>query len=317
MRKVKNSMGITLIALVITIMVLLILAGISIATLTGNSGVLTQATNARIENRAGKVQEIVDLWKSDNYSTQYIEWETETEKELLDKLLADGSVKEEEIDRNNKIIKIGNREINYKIDIVEKVNDPNPGELAGDGNEENPLMVQSIEDLVSLSNSVNNGNSYSGLYIKLEKTLDFASNNSYALKESLQPGGLKEKMTSGVGFRPIGVSTGYIDCFRFLGTFDGNDAELRNLYMNVIIDFDNYEFLGIGLFGNNHGTIENLKITGNIKGELSNSASVGGICGDNQGNIVNCYNYVKITSSVEDIRRMSSWRNLWNKLVKY
>ena len=40
----KERKGITLIALVITIIVLLILAGISIATLTGNNGLLSKAT---------------------------------------------------------------------------------------------------------------------------------------------------------------------------------------------------------------------------------------------------------------------------------
>ncbi len=45
-RKIETS-GITLIALVITIIVLLILAGVSIATLTGDNGVLTKAQNAK------------------------------------------------------------------------------------------------------------------------------------------------------------------------------------------------------------------------------------------------------------------------------
>ena len=40
---VKKQTGITLIALVITIIVLLILAGVSIAMLSGNNGILTQA----------------------------------------------------------------------------------------------------------------------------------------------------------------------------------------------------------------------------------------------------------------------------------
>ena len=44
MRKEK---GITLIALVITIIVLLILAAVSILTLTGENGILTQAQNAK------------------------------------------------------------------------------------------------------------------------------------------------------------------------------------------------------------------------------------------------------------------------------
>ena len=43
----KNTKGITLIALVITIIVLLILAGVSIAMLTGENGILTQASNAK------------------------------------------------------------------------------------------------------------------------------------------------------------------------------------------------------------------------------------------------------------------------------
>ncbi len=42
----KNNKGITLIALVITIIVLLILAGVSIAMLTGENGILTQAEKA-------------------------------------------------------------------------------------------------------------------------------------------------------------------------------------------------------------------------------------------------------------------------------
>ncbi len=43
----KNQKGITLIALVITIIVLLILAGIAIAMLTGDNGIITNAQKAR------------------------------------------------------------------------------------------------------------------------------------------------------------------------------------------------------------------------------------------------------------------------------
>lgn len=44
--KIKQTKGITLIALVITIIVLLILAGVTIATLTGENGILTRASDA-------------------------------------------------------------------------------------------------------------------------------------------------------------------------------------------------------------------------------------------------------------------------------
>ena len=56
-----NNKGITLIALVITIIVLLILAGVSIAMLTGNNGILTQAGNARDETVQGEVEEACKL----------------------------------------------------------------------------------------------------------------------------------------------------------------------------------------------------------------------------------------------------------------
>ena len=47
-REKKNfEKGITLIALVITIIILLILAGISIAMLTGDNGILTKASNSK------------------------------------------------------------------------------------------------------------------------------------------------------------------------------------------------------------------------------------------------------------------------------
>ncbi len=48
MNKIKNTKGITLISLVITIIILLILAGVSIATLTGDNGLLNKAKNAKI-----------------------------------------------------------------------------------------------------------------------------------------------------------------------------------------------------------------------------------------------------------------------------
>ena len=59
--QLKTNKGITLIALVITIIVLLILAGVTIATLTGDNGILTKAQNAKTQNDKATVKEKVDL----------------------------------------------------------------------------------------------------------------------------------------------------------------------------------------------------------------------------------------------------------------
>lgn len=57
----KEQKAITLIALVITIIVLLILAAVSIATLTGQNGILTQANNAKTESDIAGVKEQAQL----------------------------------------------------------------------------------------------------------------------------------------------------------------------------------------------------------------------------------------------------------------
>lgn len=56
-----NNRGITLIALVITIIVLLILAGISIATLTGENGLLSKAETAKKETQRASAEEKVKI----------------------------------------------------------------------------------------------------------------------------------------------------------------------------------------------------------------------------------------------------------------
>ena len=60
-RKAKGQNGITLIALVITIIVLLILAGVAVMALTGDNGILNRATTAKEETTAGDVEDRVKL----------------------------------------------------------------------------------------------------------------------------------------------------------------------------------------------------------------------------------------------------------------
>ena len=57
----KSNKGITLIALVITIIVLLILAAVTIATLTGENGILSNASKAREETEKANAEEQVGI----------------------------------------------------------------------------------------------------------------------------------------------------------------------------------------------------------------------------------------------------------------
>ena len=59
--KTRNERGVTLIALVVTIVVLLILAGVSISMLSGDDGIIINAQKASEENDKGREKEIVTL----------------------------------------------------------------------------------------------------------------------------------------------------------------------------------------------------------------------------------------------------------------
>ena len=172
--------------------------------------------------------------------------------------------------------------------IIEK------GEETDNIQEKNVIEINSIEDLVELSESVNNGNTYQGSIIKLTKTLDFNEEDSY---ESEDPSTLKESLTSGTGFTPIGIydDSNSNNRHYFAGEFDGQGFEIRNIYIN---SNQNY----VGLFGYVSGAkIVNLGLTGNITSNTSGTTYAGGFVGYTGWNnpttqIFDCYNKANISA---------------------
>ena len=108
----KKEKGITLIVLVVTIVVLLILAGTSIAMLRGDNGIVIQAKNSKIETRGGEVEERVGLWKNEY---KYSDTEVPGEDDFIESLKEEKLIYDEEIDTENKIITIGSRKIYYGL----------------------------------------------------------------------------------------------------------------------------------------------------------------------------------------------------------
>ena len=73
----QKNKGITLIALVITIIILLILAGISISMLTGQNGILNRAQEAKVKDEESQAQEEVTI------AVNYLQIENETSSATL------------------------------------------------------------------------------------------------------------------------------------------------------------------------------------------------------------------------------------------
>ena len=86
----KNIRGITLIALVITIVVLLILVGVSIATLTGDNGILTRTNQAKEETEKATEKEqiqlaLIEYEMDSSENDKYTLIEKETNQKILNK----------------------------------------------------------------------------------------------------------------------------------------------------------------------------------------------------------------------------------------
>ena len=71
MKNFRKNQGITLIALVITVIVLLILAGVTIATLTGDNGILTRAQEAKGRTEEAQEKEKLDMLLQDAYINEH------------------------------------------------------------------------------------------------------------------------------------------------------------------------------------------------------------------------------------------------------
>ena len=88
----KEANGITLIALVVTIVVLIILATVSINLVLGDNGIISQAQEAKEVTRGASAKEEIDIWKinieADKLTNSTI---AESKEDLLDRLVENGT----------------------------------------------------------------------------------------------------------------------------------------------------------------------------------------------------------------------------------
>ena len=123
-RKKQNEKGITLIALVVTIIILIILAGITIATLTGENGLFARAKEAKLEAKR----------------SQIIEW-------LNLKLIEEQA---EDIDRTSEGIIIATREnvIKNQNELKQMGKDVSIGEILNETINEDPKKVNTYFEVI-------------------------------------------------------------------------------------------------------------------------------------------------------------------------
>ena len=253
MKNVRESNGITLIALVITIIVLLILAGVTIVALSGDNGILQRAVEAKEQTEKAEKEEKEKLGDMEDTINEYVTGITV--EQVKDE--NPGVLETDETDANTYII-------NSIEDLVFFASDVRNG---------NTYDGKTVK--LGLSLDFNSNKSY----VDPLRT-DYG--------EYGYDGELKTLLTSGEGFKPIGtiydknVSTNY-----FEGTFDGSGNIIYNLYQNI--ENSDQTIIG-GFFSTNNGVIMNLKLEDvNIIGTSNNSHLILGIVlGRNNGDIKKC-----------------------------
>ena len=263
MRKynLKNGYGITLIALVVTIVVLLILAGISVSMLTGQNGILNRASEAKEKTSLSQKQEKTNLANME---------------ELINEKIAGKSI-EQVNDANPGVLEQESENV-YVINSIEDL-----VFFSYDVRNGNTYEGKTVKLGTSLV--FNSVKSYSDAF-----RTDYGK---YGYN-----GELRILLTSGEGFRPIGTIK-YTEAEvnnenTFTGIFDGNNEAIFNLKIDreITYDSEDYEEYNLGLFGYNMGTIKNTTIKNcniNVK-KVSGNCNVfaGAVAGRNIGDINNC-----------------------------
>ena len=111
MKKIESQKGVTLVALVVTIIVLIILAGISINLLLGDNGLITRAQEAKKQQKIAEVKEKLSLELSAAETDAILRNESLEEEQLNDIISKYGTLQD---DKDTILTKDDNYEISLK-----------------------------------------------------------------------------------------------------------------------------------------------------------------------------------------------------------
>ena len=299
-KKDINNKGITLIALVVTIIVLLILAGITLTSLTGRNGLLNKAKTASEEYEVSSEKELINIAQMSLKNESSADINEATWEKLIPNTEATKVGEKDYIIKFNDCGRLYWVRLDDNLTYIGKDQENNFNEVDQDGTDEKPYLINTIEELVEFSENVRNGmlSSYNGKYVALNRDLDFKTTDSYKNYKTTDYGdingnGIVEpliiEMNTGKGFKPIGNETkidGAGGGGSFQGTFDGRGHTLKNIYENREENASLFSYT-------KNAIIKNI----NINGTLTSTKSIaGGIIayGETGTQVENCINEAMI-----------------------
>ena len=269
-RKEKwQERGITLIALVVTIVILLILAGVTLNIALSDNGLFKKTKEAVDDYNQKAIEEKLQLIYTEKIMENNLNSKADVTS-LLEEVTG-GEITQNDIDEFNKILKSYNEEIKG---------------------------IASADELIKIGNDV--GYPIDGIYVQLN---DINQITTQIGTEEKPFKGVYNGNGKNIGKLSLDNITS--DCS---GMFGVNEGNVRNITIENCIINSEKSMVG-GIAGKNSGLIENCTIsTGNIESEghyiveesrQDLGSCVGGICGyDYEGGIIrNCENSASVTGS--------------------
>lgn len=250
--------GITLIALIVTVIVLIILAGISISSLTGEDGTVLNASKAKLKTEVKDIEEQIELKEINENDGE--DFQFGTLKELIGRE-----------DEYNEILYMEDGELVY---IKENVSERQAEWLEEMG-------IKEKQNIIPIYTEKQFRKIGTGEEIEIEEVggekFKFNIDSHYILQNDIDLKCSKENQ-----WIPIGTVNKPFD-----GILEGKGYKIKGIYID--------EGENIGLFGYNNGTIENINLEGYLNGSNFIGAVVANNRGN--GKVVGCTNNVEMYAS--------------------
>ena len=277
MKRTKEQ-GITLIALIVTIIVLLILAGITISLVLGQDGIFRKAETAKGEYIVAQEKELIGLAYSE-YKMNKMDNESYTMQNALDAEKAGATAEGDETygwditftDTGHQYTLNGNGSVEEGIadDRWDGVSKEEP-----QIDESKNWHIYNCAQMKFFADFVN------GKLTEEEKEgLEITEDTVVYLEADLDLGARANsdgEKTAGTDWEPVGVSTDS----SFIGTFEGNNHYIKGIYVNLANNFG-------GIFGNSN-SIQNLTVKDSYIKATNCAGGITAVVRD--GNLDNCYN---------------------------
>ena len=265
----KGIRGITLIALVVTIVILLIVGGVSLNLVFSNNGIITKSEEAKEKWDEARRNEEISLGDIEEGINLILDTESSVKDSTPGVLSGEGT------ESSPYLIESIEDLVAFALDV-------------NNGNEyENKVVL--------LYQTINFNSDISYVDPNTEQFGDINNDgNIEGLKKELEKGIITIGYVEGIqyGSEDLGGTNTLIGK-PFKGVFNGNNRAIKGINMQELYSSE----IGAGLFGWSDGKIENLITSGYANFTEEEGFCIGGIAAFANGEITNCVSCVDIESS--------------------